>query len=118
RTPAFLPLLLSSRMKCNWYAVSRPLAASRSRPRRRTVYLGIEIGGTKLQLGLGAGDGVLNGLWRGTVDVSAGAEGIRRQITAAGPALRAGAGPGRAPGRGGGVGVGRGGGGGAAAHTP
>src|SRR6266699_3850633 len=30
------------------------------------MYLGIEIGGTKLQLGLGAGDGVLQALWRGT----------------------------------------------------
>jgi glucokinase len=51
------------------------------------VYLGIEIGGTKLQLGVGAGDGVLAGLWRGTVDVAAGPEGIRRQITAALPEL-------------------------------
>src|SRR5205809_7867466 len=49
--------------------------------------LGIEIGGTKLQLGLGAGDGVLAGLWRATVDVAAGPEGIRRQITAAVPEL-------------------------------
>ena len=30
------------------------------------MYLGIEIGGTKLQLGVGADDGVLAGLWRGT----------------------------------------------------
>src|SRR5262245_11851613 len=44
------------------------------------MYLGIEIGGTKLQLGVGAGDGVLAGLWRGSVDVPAGPEGIRRQI--------------------------------------
>jgi glucokinase len=51
------------------------------------MYLGIEIGGTKLQLGLGAGNGVLNGLWRRTVDVAAGPEGIRRQITAAVPEL-------------------------------
>src|ERR1700730_10842563 len=49
------------------------------------MYLGIEIGGTKLQLGVGAGDGKLAGLWRGTVDVPAGPEGIRRQITAAVP---------------------------------
>src|ERR1700730_2519735 len=49
------------------------------------MYLGIEIGGTKLQLGVGAGDGKLAGLWRGTVDVPAGPEGIRRQITAARP---------------------------------
>jgi glucokinase len=53
----------------------------------RTHYLGIEIGGTKLQVGVGAGDGVLAGLWRGTVDVAAGPEGIRRQITAAVPEL-------------------------------
>jgi len=51
------------------------------------MYLGIEIGGTKLQLGLGRGDGVLAGLWRGPVDAAAGAEGIRRQITAAVPEL-------------------------------
>lgn len=46
------------------------------------MFLGIEIGGTKLQMGLGSGDGTLLGLWRGPVDPSAGAEGIRRQITA------------------------------------
>lgn len=56
------------------------------------MYLGIEIGGTKLQLGLGPGDGTLAALWRGTVDVAAGAEGIRRQITAAVPELLAKAG--------------------------
>src|SRR5438128_12375986 len=44
------------------------------------MYIGIEIGGTKLQLGAGLGDGVLRGLWRETVDVKAGPEGIRRQI--------------------------------------
>src|SRR5947209_1666413 len=53
------------------------------------MYLGIEIGGTKLQLGIGPGDGTLAGLWRGTVDVAAGPEGIRRQITAAVPELLA-----------------------------
>src|SRR5436305_6904041 len=53
------------------------------------IYLGIEIGGTKLQLGVGAGDGVLAGLWRGAVDVAAGPEGIRRQIAAAVPELLA-----------------------------
>jgi glucokinase len=56
------------------------------------VYLGIEIGGTKLQLGLGEGDGVLAGLWRGSVDLEQGPEGIRRQITAAVPDLLATAG--------------------------
>jgi glucokinase len=44
------------------------------------MYLGVEIGGTKLQLGLGPGDGTLAGLWRGAVDAQAGAAGIRRQI--------------------------------------
>jgi glucokinase len=53
------------------------------------MYIGIEIGGTKLQLGLGAGDGRLTSLWRDNVDVFAGAEGIRRQIIAAVPELLA-----------------------------
>jgi glucokinase len=52
-------------------------------------YLGIEIGGTKLQLGVGPGDGTLAGLWRGTVDPAAGADGIRQQIAAAVPELLA-----------------------------
>jgi glucokinase len=51
------------------------------------MFLGIEIGGTKLQLGIGADDGKLEGLWRGTVDVAVGPEGIRRQIIAAVPEL-------------------------------
>jgi glucokinase len=55
-------------------------------------YLGIEIGGTKLQLGVGPGDGALRGLWRGTVEPARGPEGIRRMITAAVPELLAGAG--------------------------
>src|SRR4051812_42317561 len=53
------------------------------------MYVGIEIGGTKVQLGLGRGDGELLGLWRGTVDVAAGGDGIRRQIVAAVPELLA-----------------------------
>src|SRR5436309_3278787 len=32
-------------------------------------YLGIEIGGTKLQLGVGADDGVLAALWRGAAEI-------------------------------------------------
>src|SRR5438552_7952131 len=56
------------------------------------MYIGIEIGGTKLQLGAGLGDGVLRGLWRETVDVKAGPEGIRRQITRGIPELLAQAG--------------------------
>ena len=50
-------------------------------------YLGIEIGGTKLQLGVGPGTGTLSGLWRGDVNVADGPDGIRRQIIAAVPAL-------------------------------
>ena len=70
------------------------------------MYLGIEIGGTKLQLGLGEGAGVLKGLWRGTVDVTAGADGIRQQITAAVPELLVRAGVDRAQVRGVGIGFG------------
>ena len=55
------------------------------------MYLGIEIGGTKLQLGLGDGDGALHALWRGAVVPTEGADGIRRQIEAAIPELLAGA---------------------------
>jgi glucokinase len=51
------------------------------------MLLGIEIGGTKLQLGLGAGDGTLRGLWRSDVAVQQGADGIRRQIVSALPEL-------------------------------
>ena len=51
------------------------------------MFLGIEIGGTKLQLGLGAGDGVITALWRGTVNPPEGSEGIRKQIGAAVPEL-------------------------------
>jgi glucokinase len=51
------------------------------------MYLGIEIGGTKLQLGLGAGDGALAALWRGKVEVERGGEGIRQQILMQTPAL-------------------------------
>jgi glucokinase len=51
------------------------------------VFLGIEIGGTKLQIGVGPDDGLLRGLWRATVDVAAGPEGIRRQIQAGVPEL-------------------------------
>src|SRR5262245_22431556 len=71
------------------------------------MYLGIEIGGTKLQLGVGADDGKLRGLWRGAVDVAAGPEGIRRQIVAAVPEVLASAGV--EPGELRGVGIGFGG---------
>ncbi len=44
------------------------------------VFLGIEIGGTKLQLGLGPGDGELLGLHSREVDPAGGAEAIRGAI--------------------------------------
>jgi glucokinase len=50
-------------------------------------YIGIEIGGSKLQLGIGRGDGTLDGHWLETVDVDEGPEGIRRQILYAVPYL-------------------------------
>src|SRR5881409_1977961 len=71
-----------------------------------SLFLGIEIGGTKLQLGLGADDGILRALWRATVDVAAGPEGIRRQIIAAVPELLAQAGVERTLLRGAGIGFG------------
>lgn len=51
------------------------------------MYLGIEIGGTKLQLGLGRGDGVVSHLLRCDVVPAAGGDGIREQITTALPTL-------------------------------
>jgi glucokinase len=70
------------------------------------MFLGIEIGGTKLQLGLGHGDGTLHGLWRTTVDVAAGPEGIRKQIAAGVPELLARSGVERSQMRGVGIGFG------------
>jgi glucokinase len=70
------------------------------------MFLGIEIGGTKLQLGLGRGDGVLAGLWRGGVDVERGADGIREQIVQAVPQLLAKSGMERGQLRGIGIGFG------------
>lgn len=70
------------------------------------MYLGIEIGGTKLQLGLGCGDGTIHALWRGTVNPAEGSEGIRRQIEAAVPELLAKAGIDRLQLRGAGIGFG------------
>jgi glucokinase len=69
-------------------------------------YLGIEIGGTKLQLGVGPADGTLRALWRGTVDVAEGPEGIRKQIVAAVPELLAKSGLDRKQLRGVGIGFG------------
>ena len=51
------------------------------------MFLGIEIGGSKLQLAVGPADGQLRGTWRGGVDLADGAAGIRRQILAAVPEL-------------------------------
>ena len=51
------------------------------------MLLGIEIGGTKLQLGLGKGDGKLAGLWRDRIDPGRGPAGIRQQIVEAMPEL-------------------------------
>ena len=70
------------------------------------MLLGIEIGGTKLQLGLGEGDGTLAGLWRGSVALSDGGDGIRRQIDTAIPELLARCGVDRSAVRGVGVGFG------------
>jgi glucokinase len=74
--------------------------------REREMYLGIEIGGTKLQLGLGPGTGSLAGMWRALVDAAAAAEGIRRQIMAAIPELLAQSGIERSQVRGIGIGFG------------
>jgi glucokinase len=74
--------------------------------RESSMYVGIEIGGTKLQLGLGAGDGKLLGLWRAGVDIAAGPEGIRRQITGGLPRLLADAGMERSAIKGVGIGFG------------
>ncbi len=70
------------------------------------MYLGIEIGGTKLQIGVGAADGTLAGRWRGAVDVAAGPDGIRGQISAAVPELLSRSGLDRAQVRGVGIGFG------------
>ena len=70
------------------------------------MFLGVEIGGTKLQLGLGHGDGNILALWRGRVDPAAGGEGIRRQIEAAIPELLANANADRSALRGVGIGFG------------
>ncbi len=51
------------------------------------MYLGIEIGGTKLQLGLGKGDGNLQTIVRRDVDPTQGAAGILEQIEIAATAL-------------------------------
>ena len=69
-------------------------------------YLGIEIGGTKLQVGVGPDDGRLRGLWRGNVDLAAGPAGIRRQIVEAVPIALAQAGLSRDQVRGVGIGFG------------
>jgi glucokinase len=59
-----------------------------------------------LQLGIGPGDGTIHALWRGTVAPADGADGIRRQITAAIPDLFANAKRGRDELKGVGIGFG------------
>ncbi len=71
-----------------------------------SMYLGVEIGGTKLQLGVGSGDGRIAALWRGSVEPARGAEGIRRQIVRALPELLSQAAVGRTELRGAAVGFG------------
>jgi glucokinase len=51
-------------------------------------FLGLEIGGTKLQLGLGRGDGTIDAIERRHVSPERGAEGIRAQIVEMFEALR------------------------------
>jgi glucokinase len=51
------------------------------------MYLGVEIGGTKIQVGVGPGDGTILLRWRGLVNLDAQASGIRTQIEAAVPAI-------------------------------
>jgi glucokinase len=70
------------------------------------MFLGIEIGGTKLQIGLGKGDGKIVHLWRNVVQPKSGAAGIRTQIRRGVPELLAVAGVSRADLSGIGVGFG------------
>jgi glucokinase len=51
------------------------------------MFLGIEIGGTKLQLGIGPGDGSIRALERVKADAAAGADRIRQQIRESVPRL-------------------------------
>src|ERR1700733_2861786 len=52
------------------------------------MFLGIESGGTKLQLGVGQGDGTpMMALERLAIDPATGAQGILKQIEAAAPPL-------------------------------
>lgn len=53
------------------------------------AYIGVEIGGTKLQLVRGGGDGVIHRRVRLAVDAAGGGEGIRTQIAGALPGLMA-----------------------------
>lgn len=59
------------------------------------MLLGVEIGGTKLQLGVGRGDGILHALVRESVDPGRGAQGILESIELAYPRLLEQAGVGR-----------------------
>lgn len=51
------------------------------------MLFGVEIGGTKIQVGLGPGDGRIQECWRGRVAMAAGARGILDQVAAAVPIL-------------------------------
>jgi glucokinase len=81
--------LVNSKRRCKPSRTTRRRSSCSTRREDAEMFLGIEIGGTKLQLGVGTGDGALTGLWRRGVDVAAGGEGIRRQIVAAIPELLA-----------------------------
>jgi glucokinase len=70
------------------------------------MFLGIEIGGTKLQVGVGPGDGSIVQLERTKVDAGAGAERIRQQIVQIVPNALAAAGVKRSDIRGVGIGFG------------
>jgi glucokinase len=76
---------------------------------KKPVFLGIEIGGTKLQLGIGRGDGHILALERRTVIPGDGAEGVLEQISTAVAPLFEAAGVGLERDRIGAVGVGFGG---------
>jgi glucokinase len=56
-------------------------------PNANPLYLGLEIGGTKLQLGLGRGDGRILAIQRRVIRPESGAGGILQQIQDAYPAL-------------------------------
>ncbi len=70
------------------------------------MYLGVEVGGTKLQMGIGDGAGRIVALWRGAVEPRRGSAGIQEQLRAALPVLTQQAGISVAKLRGAGIGFG------------